>query len=406
MAELIYLRKLMGDAWIDAEVCAEKPSHLLGLHYKKDPNSPWVRHTEELVKEILANPRVKFDAQVLAGKIKDPFLSTLAEMESAVFLARQGFAIVLEPNAPALGPDIRADWDAVPYFIEVRAAGLAEDEDRHEAVTKEIFARLNETPSTYSASFVIGDEYNAGSPQTRAAIDLVTEVLGILREKQIKKATLYYAHPNGKVLLREGVYASDGKVGEIVRNADLVVRFEHREQETKGTPASAMRKTKFPPEPVNDHERLKNILHNKRKQLPKVSRGIITLEVTEQFMLSDFSIEAALYGDLLALFKRVKGPQEEVGEPIPSRNNRGFFRKTSRVSAVVFQKRRLEAGRVILERKVYPTNRANADTIRLTLAELQRFGDIEDRTHLTAEHAPNHADEDVETDNRLDGQET
>jgi hypothetical protein len=401
MFELTYLRKLIGDAWIDAEVCAKEPSHRLGLQYKRDKNDPWVRHAEELVKEILTNPRVRFDAHVLADKIKDPYDSTLAEIESAVFLARQGFEIVLEPNAPALvGPDIRADWDGVSYFVEVRAAGFSEDEERRERLTNQIFARLTETPSTYSASLIIGDKYSVDSPRTRAAIAAIIEVLGVLKERQIKKATFHFVYPDGKLLLPSGVaYSLSTQAHEILRNADLVVHFDDLEKEMTGTQASLMKKIKKPPEPVNDHERLKSILQNKRKQLPKSSRGIITLEVTEQFMLSDFSVEAALYGDLLVEFKLVNGPQEAVGGPIARRSNRGFFRKTSRVSAVVIQRRRVEGGRVECERKVYPTNRANADTIRLTLAELQRFGELEDREHLTAEHAPNHVDENVEADN-------
>lgn len=165
-----------------------------------------------------------------------------------------------------------------------------------------------------------------------------------------------------------------------------------------GTAASLMKKMKLPPEPVNDHERLKAILNEKRKQLPKSSRGIITLEVSEQFMLSDFSVESALYGDLEFQFQRVDGMHEPVGEPIAKRNNQGFFRQTSRVSAIVIQYRRVDGGRVMLERKVYPTYRANDDTIRLTLAELRRFGELEDREHLTSEHAPNHVDQDAETE--------
>jgi hypothetical protein len=125
MAELTYLRKLMEDAWIDTEICAEQPTHRLGLQYQRDENDPWVTHAEELVKEILTNASVKFDAQVLADKIKDPYDSTLAEMESAAFLARQRFEVFLELNAPAVGPDLRADWDGVPYFVEVRAAGVS-----------------------------------------------------------------------------------------------------------------------------------------------------------------------------------------------------------------------------------------------------------------------------------------
>lgn len=397
MCDLTYLRKLMGDTWVDAEVYGANPSHLLGQYHKNEKARVWLKHTEELVKNLLTNPKVKFDAEVLADKIKDPFISTLAEIESAAFLARQGFGIVLEPNAPKRGPDIRADWESVSYFVEVRAAGFSEDEERRERVTKQIFAKLNETPSAYSALFIIGDDYHAGSPRTKAAIELVIEVLDVLKEKQIKKATLYYQPPDGKVLLPEGVYSADAQVNEIIAKADLIVRFEHLGEEMTGTAASLMKKMKLPPEPVNDHERLKAILNEKRKQLPKSSRGIITLEVSEQFMLSDFSVESALYGDLEFQFQRVDGIHEPIGEPIARRNNRGFFRQTSRVSAIVIQNRRVDGGRVMLERKVYPTNRANDDTVRLTLTELRRFGELEDREHLTAEHAPNHVDEDVET---------
>ena len=85
MCDLTYLRKLMGDAWIDAEVCGQEPTHMLGLYHKHA--RIWLRHTEALVKELLTNPRIKCDTRVLAAKIKDPFLSTLAEMESAAFLA-------------------------------------------------------------------------------------------------------------------------------------------------------------------------------------------------------------------------------------------------------------------------------------------------------------------------------
>ena len=110
-------------------------------------------------------------------------------------------------------------------------------------------------------------------------------------------------------------------------------------------------------------------------------------------MLSDFSVENALYGDLQVQFKLAGG---EVGNPIPTRKNNGFFRNTSRVSAIVIQTRDVVDGNVVVARRVYPTNRGNPDTIRLTRAELERLGDLEDRDHLTAEHAPNHVDPDVE----------
>src|SRR6266513_2963427 len=148
--DLTYLRKLIGDAWIDAEVLAEKPTHLLGRWQKNDPTSLWAKYTERLVKTILTSKNIKFDSEVLAKKLrsKSDFVSTLAEMESATFLAQQGFTVTLEPSAPQKGPDIRADWQGVPYFVEVRTIGFSKDEDRRNLITNEVFAKLKTVPSS------------------------------------------------------------------------------------------------------------------------------------------------------------------------------------------------------------------------------------------------------------------
>ena len=276
-------------------------------------------------------------------------------------------------------------------------------------ITKQIFAKLNSVLSRYSASVTIAEEYTPNSPQTNAAIAALIEALDVLKEKQYAKPTFYYAHPGGKVLNPHGDYyptdlrnGSEKQCNEIVSKAEFVVRLRRLEEEKSGTPATLMKKLKLPPEPVNTHERLKQILRNKRKQLPRASRGILSLEVSEQFMLSEFSIHTALYGDWVVQFGSVSEPSRPV-EPNLMSNHRGFFRETSRVSAIVIQKRTVEDGQVKCERKVYPTNRANADTIRLNLAELLRLGDVEDRAHLSAEHAPNHVDEDDESENDADG---
>lgn len=173
---------------------------------------------------------------------------------------------------------------------------------------------------------------------------------------------------------------------DIIKRADFIAEFRHVGKELSGTPASFIEPMKHPPEPSKDHERLRKILDDKRDQLPKGSRGIVVLEVSKAFMLSEFSIDTALYGDRLISFAPVSGPDEPVGEAIESRNKRGFLLHTSRVSAVVIQKRKVEEGRVKNDWYVYPTNRLNSDTIRLSLEELQRFGELGDRKHLSAEN--------------------
>jgi hypothetical protein len=388
--DLTYLRKLLGDAWIDAEVFGEKPTHLLGRWQKNDPNSPWMEYTERLVENLLTSKNIKFDSEVLAKKLKSKsdFVSTLAEMEYAAFLAQQAFTVTLEPTAPLKGPDIRADCEGVPYFVEIRTVGFSKEEDRRNLVTNEVFAKLKTVPSSYFVTLTVGDEYKPATPKLRDAITDVVQSLSELKERAAKEATLYHLRKDEAVLVLPEA-SIPNKYHYILHEAHFVAQFRHLGEELPGTLASFFEQRKNPPEPVKDHERLKNILEKKRDQLPKGSRGIIVLEVSEPFMLSDFSVERALYGDLQVEFPRVKSPGEAVGEMTARRNNRGFLLHTSRVSAIVIQKRKVEEGEVKSEWQVYPTNRANADTIRLSLAELKRFGDIGDRKHLSAENAPN-----------------
>jgi hypothetical protein len=386
--ELTYLRKLLGDAWIDAEVFAENPTHRLGRWREKDPNNLWVKYIEELVKVILTSGNIKFIPEALANKLKSEsdFVSTLAEMESATFLAQRGFTVTLEPMAPRKGPDLRADWEGIPYFVEIRTVGFSTNEGRRNSVSNEIFAKLNTVSSSYHVALTVGDEYKPNSPKLRGAIKAVLDSLDTLKERGAKEATLYYGKDQGMLVLPE--VSPTEKHNSIVHEADFIARFDHQGKELSETPASFLGQLKHPPEPVKDHKRLKNILNEKRSQLPKASRGIIVLEVSEVFMLSEFSVERALYGDLLVEFPRVKGPGEAIGEVTSRRNNRGFLLHTSRVSAIVIQKKKVEGGEVKNEWHVYPTNRANADTIRLNLAELERFGDVGDRKHLSAENTP------------------
>jgi hypothetical protein len=393
MADLPYLRKLLGDAWVDEQIFSEKPVHLLGRWQKKNPNNPWVKYTEDLAKAILTSERMKFSPETLAQKIKEDYVPTLAEMESAVFLIRQGFEVIVEPYAPKKGPDLRVDSDGVSYFVEVRAVGFSEEEERVDLVTKEIFARVGPVPSSYHVGVEFGEEYAANTPELGRAIDAVLESLEYLKNQQSKSATLYYLSPEKAMLTPGGDFdvsfaphtERQKLYKEIAEKAQLVARFKHVGAVKQGTTASASRRLKLPPEPIKTHDRLKKILKKKKNQLPKGQRGILLLEASDLFMLDEFTVESALYGDLVVEFPPVKSPGDKVGEPTAKRNNQGFFRDTSRASAIVIHMRAVEAGEVRSEFKVYPTNRANEDTIQLTLAELRRFGDLGEREHLCAE---------------------
>jgi hypothetical protein len=394
MPELPYLRKLLGDAWVDQQIFSEKPVHLLGRWQKKNANNPWVKYTEDLAKAILTSEKIKVNPEILAQKLKEDYVPTLAEMESTVFLVQKGFDVTVEPCAPEKGPDLRADSNGVSYFVEVRAIGYSEEDERVDLVTKEIFGRLGPVPSSYHVNVEFGEEYEANTPELNRAVESVLESLEYLKNDQPKKATLYYLSSEKAMLTPGGGFdpsfiphsERERLYKEIAENAQFVAHFDHLGAVQQGTAASASRRLKLPPEPLKTHERLKKILKKKKNQLPKGERGILLMEASELFMLDEFTVESALYGDLVVEFPPVKSADERVGEPTARRNNQGFFRDTSRASAIVMHKRVSEKGEVRNEWKVYPTNRANDDTIHLTLAELRRFGDLGEREHLCAEN--------------------
>jgi hypothetical protein len=378
----------MGDPWVNVNVFSEKPGHLLGRWQQKEQGNPWVTYTDELLKTILTSAKIKLDKGTLARKLDAEYVSTLAEMESAVFLEQQGFFVTLEPTAPESGPDLRADWEETSYFVEVRALGESDEDNRFNSICRQLFSRLNTVPSSYSVDITVGDEYLPSSLPLKRATDVVLESLKILKEEKWKGATLY--HSSSGTLLNPGGDFNGTRAAyqKIVGKADFIARFRDVGEEREKTTASAVRLFKRTPQPDQTHERLKKILNKKRTQLPKDSRGIIVFDATELFMLTDFSVESALYGDLVVTFSPVN-LGEHPEELSAQRNNRGFFRQTSRVSAVVIHKRVVENLTVRSEWRVYPTNRANPDTIRLSLLELRRFGETEGREHLSAENAPN-----------------
>jgi hypothetical protein len=379
----------MGDQWVDTNVFGEKPTHLLGRWQQIRPGNPWVPYADELLRTILTSAKVELDRGALGQKLDADYVSTLAEMESAVFLEQQGFSVTLEPTAPERGPDLRADWEGIPYFVEVRALGESDEDDRFNSISRQLFSQLNTVPSSYSVDITVGDEYFPSTLPLKRAMDVVLESLKILKEEEWKRATLY--HSSSGTLLNPGGDFDGTRAAHqaIVNKAEFIARFTNVGEEREKTTASAARPFKRTPQPDQTHERLKKILNKKRTQLPKHSRGIIVFDATELFMLTDFSVESALYGDLVVTFSAPANPGEPPEELNALRNNRGFFRQTSRVSAVVIHKRVVENSTVRSEWKIYPTNRVDPDTIRLSLSELRRFGELDDREHLAAENAPN-----------------
>lgn len=248
-----YLRKLMGDKWVDAEVFEANPTHPLGRWQKHDPRNPWVPHVEGLVKAMLTDGHIKCVARDLRRKLNAEYVSTLAEMESAVFLAGQGFAVTVEPTAPKRGPDLLAERDGISYFVEIREAGLSWDEDRINSISKKVFTDLRAVPSSYSVDITAGEGYTPNSPRLKAVMGVVVESLKLLKERNLSRATLYYAHPDGKLLNPGGdagqmFSGAQARYQEIVDRADFIGRFRNLGKERTRTAATLSRKLKNPPD--------------------------------------------------------------------------------------------------------------------------------------------------------------
>lgn len=381
----VSLRALMGNEWVEANILSEKADHVLGRWYRKADGNPWVKYADQLVERLLESDRLAFDKAALARKLAAEYVPTLAEIEVAVHLLEQGCGLVLEPLAPAKGPDVRADIADKSYFVEVRSVSDSEDDERFNAVSSEVFARLNETPSRYTVKVTMGDDCIAGSGELKRAIDQIVNALALMREKKWGHARLF--HSSSGSILDPGTGLS-AQENELVAKAEIIAEFHDTGKDQEKTVASAWRPYKSLPEPDQTHERLKKMLSKKKTQLPEKSRGILVFDVSELFMLSDFSIESALYGDLVVRLTAPSTPGGPIGEPTLFRNGRGFFGKSSRVSAVVFHTRHVIEGRIENRWRVFPTNRAKQDTIQLEEAELTIFGDLEDRRNLSAENLP------------------
>lgn len=231
----------------------------------------------------------------------------------------------------------------------------------------------------------VGDDCVAGSGDLKKAIDAVVDAIGLMNEQKWERARLYHS-PSGSVL--DPGKRLSAKEKELVEEAEIIAEFHDSGKQQEHTPATTWRPFKSPREPDQTHERLKKLLSKKKTQLPENSRGILVFDVSELFMLSDFSIESALYGDLVVRLTAPSTPGGPIGEPTLFRNGRGFFGKSARVSAVVFHTRHVKERKVENHWRVFPTNRANEDTLQLERAELNLFGDLEDRKHLSAENLP------------------
>jgi hypothetical protein len=381
------LRRLLGYEWVEQNVVCADPQHPLGRLYRKSPESSVIRYAEELADFVLNKRAVKCDVPRLASKLKGEFVDTLVELRYAVFLARRGCDVTMEPTAPKSGPDLLA-VKGDSYYVEMKRVGLDEDHTAVDAATEDVFTRFCSMPSRYSIVISMTRDYTAYSPQLKRSSRRVASVLKDLEAKNLPEATLYYHGPKDWVVREQDVrnmefdYADREKLAaqmqefERAGQARFVARFYDSGEQRDRTPVSLLSLGDNPGalQPDQTYQRLRGILNKKREQLPKNSRGMILLEISDlaKLMVNHYTLSAALYGDLV--FSMTPAAGGEGFESDMSRKSNGFFLGTSRVSAVVVETVRVSAEEMTFTRKVYPTNNPQARVF--LLEELKLFGEI------------------------------
>jgi hypothetical protein len=381
-----FLKELFGEDWVESVIRSADSQHSLARWRRKDQDNP-VQRYDDIAKLILKTGSIKCDPVRLGTKLKAEFPETLMEMGYAAFLAKQGFQVTMEPFAPEAGAELAARHNN-EYFIELRKVGLDEARAAADSAAIDLFRRLERTPSSYTVVISMTDEFGAYSPQLKKAAKSIAEVLNDLGARGIANASLYYWGPDEKLLIEgdEGKeskfdYADQEKLKaqfdefEKLKTAPFVARFASTGSKSDHTPLAVHGLGKDPKktlQPDKTHLRLRAILHQKREPLPPGKRGIIVLDLTdlEKIGVDQWTIKAALYGDMKVTIARAEG--EGFESSLDHRAN-GFFAQTSRVSAVVVERTKITEN-LETTREVFPTN--NAGAIPLTQVELERFGTL------------------------------
>lgn len=236
------------------------------------------------------------------------------------------------------------------------------------------------------------NDFAAHSPELKRAARRVEQALPEVTQRQIKEATLYYFGADHNMLIEgriEEPHLVDVRdVGKLklqfelfeqVQKAPFLARFFDRGEERQHTNVAVHPLGSNPkvPRPDETHLRLRDILRKKREQLPKGERGIILLDISEldKLTVDQGILLTTLYGDMQVT---LKAGEEQV--EVSHRRN-GFFAQTSRVSAVVIEKTRVDSSDIESSREVFPTNNAAAQL--LTRPELEQFGTpVSDLVHL------------------------
>lgn len=300
------------------------------------------------------------------------FYSILPEVETFVCLYEQRLSPELEPQFPGVGPDFWVRRDKFTSFVEVCSLATDQSELDFNLVGHYVHQKLQKTPSKYLIVFDVSRKLQPYSPFLKRSCNAARHFLSVLEEAATRKGTLYISDDGepiqfigGDFVLEKADFLNAEKlrVHEQLQECPVRISYELADVEQPGNYSMTTGGGSW----LGGCDRIRGVLLDKLRQLPKKQRNIIILDWSYS-ATGEHDFLDALYGTSQIAYGLGENNVEFYHE------KDGFFAKTSRVQAVVALNRNI-SGELKPRWTVFPTNDVNADN-RMTLEQLRLFGEL------------------------------
>ena len=283
-----------------------------------------------VVLPILENdPKIERKQEGLRNKLKSEFYDTLLEIEWAAYFGNKNRPVIIEPDFPDKGPDLKVKVKDRWINFEITSRGLSKEKQELDMYFKGINSRIKKIKSRFSICVMFNENFSKKDDLSPLIKTIKNRTADFEKRRILKPVTTYYFSPDNS----EDWYDFDG----INDPADFYtdpkkkakIMFHPRDYLDYASVSCVE------PGPARigfgDIDRIKSKLHKKQnRQLPKNEPNVVIL-----YNAPMFDTECALYGKFqLTILKNSK--TGEIIDEYLNRDNSGLFHSSTRVSAVLF----------------------------------------------------------------------
>ena len=282
-----------------------------------------------VVLPILENdPKRERKQEGLRNKLKSEFYDTLLEIEWAAYFGNKNRPVIIEPDFPDNGPDLKVTIKDRWINFEITNRWLSKEQQELDVYFKEINNRIEKIKSRFSICVMFNENFSKKDlfPLIKT---IKNRTADFEKRRILKPVTTYYFSPDNS----EDWYDFDG----INDPADFYIDPKkkakimfHLRDYRDYTSVSCVE-----PGPARigfgDIDRIKSKLHKKQnRQLHKNEPNVVILHNAPIF-----DTVCALYGELQLTTLKNSESGETIDEYL-NRDNSGLFQSSTRVSAVGF----------------------------------------------------------------------